>query len=330
MNDEAVSSSMNQVRQSSEAICNNIARVIIGKLDIIELLLVALLSDGHILIEDVPGMGKTVMAKTLARSLGATFQRIQGTPDLLPTDITGVSYFDQSRNEFVFRPGPLFAQILLVDEINRATPRTQSALLEAMAERQVTIDRDSMSLPRPFLVLATQNPVELEGTFPLPEAQLDRFLLNVQIGYPAEDEEEAILHRFKRDEPLETLQPVITAEQIIALQRTIRQVQWQPDVERYLLAIVRATRSHSSVQLGVSPRGTLAFYRACEALAAIRGRDYVQPDDVKHMAPSVLAHRLLPAARTRMRGQRVREILTEIIQTTPVPVETIAPSPMKR
>lgn len=330
MNDAAVSSSMDQVRLSAEAICNNIAHVIIGKLDIIELLLVALLSDGHILIEDVPGMGKTVMAKALARSLGATFQRVQGTPDLLPTDITGVSYFDQSRNEFVFRQGPLFAQILLVDEINRATPRTQSALLEAMAERQVTIDRDSMSLPRPFLVLATQNPVELEGTFPLPEAQLDRFLLNVQIGYPSEEEEEAILHRFKRDEPLETLQPIITAQQIIELQRTIRQVQWQPDVERYLLAIVRATRSHSSVQLGVSPRGTLAFYRACEAFAAIHGRDYVQPDDVKHMAPSVLAHRLLPTARTRMRGQRVREIITEIIQSTPVPVETIAPSTMKR
>jgi MoxR-like ATPase len=277
MNDEAVSSSMDQVKQSYEAICNNIARVIIGKLDVIDLLLVGLLSDGHILIEDVPGMGKTVMAKALARSLGATFQRVQGTPDLLPTDITGVSYFDQKRNEFVFRPGPLFAQILLVDEINRATPRTQSALLEAMAERQVTIDRDSRSLPRPFLVLATQNPVELEGTFPLPEAQLDRFLLNVQIGYPSENEEEAILHRFKQDEPLESLRPVITAEQVIILKRTIRQVQWQPDVERYLLAIVRATRSHSSVQLGVSPRGTLAFYRACEALAAIRGRDYVQP-----------------------------------------------------
>ena len=330
MNDEVVSSSMDQVKQSYEAICNNIARVIIGKLDVIDLLVVGLLSDGHILIEDVPGMGKTVMAKALARSLGATFQRVQGTPDLLPTDITGISYFDQRRNEFVFRPGPLFAQILLVDEINRATPRTQSALLEAMAERQVTIDRDSMSLPRPFLVLATQNPVELEGTFPLPEAQLDRFLLNIQIGYPSEDEEEAILHRFKQDEPLETLQSVITADQVIELQHAIRRVQWQPDVERYLLAIVRATRSHPSVQLGVSPRGTLAFYRACEAFAAIHGRDYVQPDDVKHMASSVLAHRLLPAARTRMRGQRVRETITEIIRATPVPVETIAPPPMKR
>lgn len=329
MTDESLATTLHTVQHSAEAICNNIARVIIGKQEVIELLLVALLSDGHILIEDVPGIGKTMMAKALARSLGATFQRIQGTPDLLPTDITGVSYFDQRRNEFVFRPGPLFAQILLVDEINRATPRTQSALLESMAERQVTVDRDTMPLPKPFLVLATQNPVELEGTFPLPEAQLDRFLLNVQLGYPSEDEEQAILHRFKRDEPLETLQHVINAEQIIALQGMIRQVQWQPEVERYLLALVRATRSHPSVQLGVSPRGTLALYRACEAFAAIRGRDYVQPDDVKHLAPSVLAHRLLTTTRMRMRGQRVKEIIGEIVQSIPVPVETIVP-PGKR
>ena len=327
MTDESLSTSLLIAQQAAEAIRNNIARVLVGKLNIIDLLLVALLSDGHVLIEDVPGMGKTMMAKALARSLGAAFQRVQGTPDLLPTDITGVSYFDQRNNEFVFRRGPIFAQILLVDEINRATPRTQSALLESMAERQVTVERETMPLPKPFLVLATQNPVELEGTFPLPEAQLDRFLLNVQIGYPSEDEEEAILHRFKQDDPLETLQPVMSAEQVIELQQVIRYVHWQPEVEHYLLAMVRATRAHPSVQLGVSPRGTLALYRACEAFAAIRGRDYVQPDDVKRLAPSVLAHRLLTTTRTRLRGKRNMEIIAEVIQATPVPVETIKPPP---
>ena len=330
MPDEAVSLSVRKVQSLAEAIRNNIGRVIIGKRDIIDLLLVALLSDGHVLIEDVPGIGKTMMAKSLARSLGATFQRVQGTPDLLPTDITGVSYFDQRRNEFVFRQGPLFTQILLVDEINRATPRTQSALLEAMAERQVTVERTTMPLPKPFLVIATQNPVELEGTFPLPEAQLDRFLLRVQIGYPAEEEEQAILHRFKQEEVLETLQPVITADQILELQNVIRQVNWQPEVERYLLAIVRATRGNPAVQLGVSPRGTLALYRACAALAALHGRDFVQPDDVKHLAPGVLAHRLLTTSRSRMRGQQSMEIIKSIVENTPVPVEKIAPPSSSR
>jgi MoxR-like ATPase len=325
MADDTLSSSFRTVQHLAETIRENIGRVLIGKLDIIDLLLVALLSDGHVLIEDVPGMGKTTLAKALAHSLGATFQRIQGTPDLLPTDIIGVSYFDQKRNEFVFRHGPIFAQILLVDEINRMTPRTQAALLEAMAERQVTVERETMPLPKPFLVLATQNPVELEGTFPLPEAQLDRFFLSLRLGYPSEDEEQAILHRFKQDDPLETLQPVISDEQVMELQRVIRQVHWQPEVERYLLAIVRATREHPAVQLGVSPRGTLALYRACEALAAMQGRGYVEPDDVKRLAPSVLAHRLLTTTRTRLRGKQNMEIITEILQATPVPVELIAP-----
>src|SRR5260370_2940345 len=323
MTDGSASLSLNEVQVVAEAVRATIARVIVGKLDIIDLLLVALLSDGHVLLEDVPGMGKTVMAKALARSIGATFQRVQGLPDLLPADVTGVSYFDQRRGDFVFRQGPIFAQILLVDEINRATPRLQSALLEAMAERQVIVERETMPMPQPYLVLATQNPVELEGTFPLPEAQLDRFLLRVRVGYPSEDEEQVILHRFKNDEPLETLRTVVSAEQVIRLQQALCPVGWQPEVERYLLAIVPATREHAAASLCVSPRGTLALYRACEAYAAMQGRDYAQPDDVKRLASSVLAHRRLTTTRARLRGSATDAIIKQNLQPIPAPLDTL-------
>src|SRR6266699_1934359 len=317
------------VQSVAERLCRYVEIVLVGKHSTVQLAVVALLCEGHLLLEDVPGIGKTTLARALASSIGGTFRRLQCTPDLLPSDVTGVSVFDQRTADFVFRPGPIFANVLLADEINRATPRTQSAVLEAMQEAQVSADGVTRPLPRPYVVLATQNPVELEGTFPLPEAQLDRFLLRVRVGYPSEEEEQVILHRFKNDEPLEALQPMVSAEQVLALQRAIRQVAWQPEVERYLLAIVRATREHPAVTLGVSPRGTLALYRACEAFAAMQGRDYVQPDDVKRLAPSVLAHRLLTTTRARLRGSAAEAIITEIVASVPVPVETIS-LPQKR
>ncbi|RAQ98440.1 AAA family ATPase [Thermogemmatispora tikiterensis] len=301
---------------------SNIARVIVDKEAVIDLLLVALLSDGHVLLEDVPGVGKTLLAKALARSLNLSFQRIQGTPDLLPGDLTGISYFDQRSSRFVFRPGPLFSHVVLVDEINRATPRAQAALLEAMAERQITIERETRPLPRPYLVLATQNPVELEGTFPLPEAQLDRFLMRLPLGYPSEEAELALLQRFREAEPLEELEPVADAEAILRAQREIRRLYWQPEVERYLLTLVRATRNHPAISLGVSPRGTLALQRASAAYAAIHGRDYVLPDDIKRLAPVVLAHRLMLTTRGRLRHQDAEQVLQEILENTAVPVET--------
>ncbi len=315
--------SIADVQQLADTVRTNVGRVIVGKEEVVNLLLVALLSDGHVLLEDFPGMGKTVMAKSLASSLGASFQRIQGTPDLLPTDVTGISYYDQRQGEFVFRQGPIFAQILLFDEINRTTPITQSALLEAMSERQVTIDRDTLALPRPFLVLATQNPIEMDGTYPLPEAQLDRFLLRVKVGYPSHAENLMILHRFKTAEPLATLEVVASIERLIELQKVIRDVQWQADVEEYLLNIVEATRTHRSIDVGASPRAMLAFYRACEALAAIQGRNYVLPDDVKQLTIPVLAHRLSLSPRARLAKQTAEALLTTILAGIPVPVEAL-------
>ncbi len=313
------------VKRFADNVRSTVNRVIVGKDNVIDLLLVALLSDGHVLLEDTPGMGKTVLAKSLARALDASFQRIQGTPDLEPTDVTGVSFFDQKRGDFVFRPGPIFGQVLLFDEINRTTPRTQSALLEAMAERQVTVDRETYPLPAPFLTLATQNPIELDGTFPLPEAQLDRFLMRVRVGYPTPAEELTILHRFKTEEPLDDLKPVASAAEVVALQQVIRQARWQPDVEAYLLSIVRATRGHLAVTIGASPRAALALYRASEALAAIRGRDYVEPDDVKQLAPVVLAHRLIIETRARLAGMTADKVMSEIVNSAAVPVEALQP-----
>jgi MoxR-like ATPase len=298
-----------------------IGSVVVGQDEAIELLLVVLLSDGHVLLEDVPGVGKTLLARTLARALGCDFRRLQFTPDLLPSDVTGLNYFNQRSQQFEFRAGPVFTQVLLVDEINRATPRTQSALLESMEERQVTVEGDTRPLPRPFMVLATQNPVELEGTFPLPEAQLDRFLLRLSVGYPSPHEERAILHRFRERSPLEDVQPVLDSEQIGLLQAACRRVHVSDAVEEYLVAIVRATRDHESLDLGASPRASLALYHASQALAAIRGRDYVLPDYVKHLAAPVLSHRLLATAQSRLRGRTAAGVVRTIVESVPAPVE---------
>ncbi len=306
--------------QFSKAVQENIARVVVGKHDVVELLLVALLADGHVLLEDVPGIGKTTLAKALARSVDCSFARIQFTPDLLPSDVTGLNYFNQKAQEFQFRPGPIFSQVLLADEINRATPRTQSALLEAMQERQATIDGQTMPLPHPFLVLATQNPIELEGTFPLPEAQLDRFMLQLQLGYPSLEEEETILERYERSDPMVDLQPVVTVNHLLALREQVTTVHVSAALRSYLLQVVRSTREHSLVVLGVSPRGTLALFRASQALAALRGRDFVIPSDIQTLCPALLTHRIHISPQTRLRGRSPQQIVAEITEQVPVPV----------
>jgi len=301
----------------------NIQTVIVGKDDVIDLALIALLCEGHALFEDVPGIGKTTLAKAIARSLNCAFKRIQFTPDLLPSDVTGISFFNQRQQEFEFRAGPIFSNVVLADEINRATPRTQSALLEAMQERQVTVDGQTMPLPRPFLVLATQNPIELEGTFPLPEAQVDRFLLRISMGYPTEDEEHLILTRFERSDPLDTLSPVVEVDDLAAMQAACRAVRVERSVADYLVTLCRATRNAPGAQLGVSPRGTMALYRAAQARAAIYGRDYVLPDDVKTLAQPVLAHRIVVDGQSRLRGRKAEDILRDVIERVPVPVDRI-------
>jgi len=311
------------IADTAKTILDNIQKVIVGKDEVIELMLVALLCEGHVLLEDVPGIGKTTLAKAASRSLGCSFQRIQFTPDLLPSDVTGLYYFDQKAQDFKFRPGPVMTQVVLADEINRATPRTQSALLEAMQERQVTIEGDTMPLPRPFLVLATQNPIELEGTFPLPEAQVDRFLLKLKIGYPSEQDENDILVRFERDDPLADLQPVTQPQELLDMQRAVRAVRVEDSVRGYVVQVARATRDHPAVSLGVSPRGTMALYHTAQARAAIRGREYVIPDDVKALAPHVLTHRIIINPQTRLRGRTSEEVVMDVVDQVPVPVETL-------
>lgn len=311
------------VRDLAEAIIENVERVIVGKRPVIELTVVALLCEGHVLLEDVPGVGKTMLARSLAASLGCVFRRIQFTPDLLPNDVTGVSIFNQKTQDFEFRPGPAFANVLLADEVNRATPRTQSSLLECMGERQISVDGVTRPLPRPFLVLATQNPIEFEGTFPLPEAQLDRFLLRLSIGYPEYDDEKRIIINLRHGHPVERLEQIADAADLLACQETIADVHVDESLYDYVLQLVRATRSHPDVALGASPRGTLALFKAAQALAAIRGRDFVIPDDVKYLAPFALAHRLIVRPESQLRGRSGADILNDILASTPVPVASV-------
>ena len=309
------------IERAAARMVENVSRVLVGKEDVVELVVVALLCEGHVLIEDVPGIGKTTLAKAVAKSLGASFRRIQCTPDLLPSDVTGVSVFNQETGRFEYVPGPVMSQILLADEINRATPRTQSAMLEAMQERQVTVDGVTRPLPRPFLVLATQNPIELEGTFPLPEAQVDRFFLRISLGYPTLEEEGRMIERFRGEDPLESLEPVLEAAELLDLMSQAQDVRIETPVREYLLAISRATRGHATLRLGASPRGTLFLSRASQALAAVRGREFVIPDDVKEMAPAVLSHRLILSRQARLRERSVEEIVREIVEEIPAPVE---------
>jgi MoxR-like ATPase len=299
----------------------NINSVMVAKPEVLELALVAVLCEGHILIEDVPGIGKTTLAKTLAQSLGCSFRRIQCTPDLLPSDITGIHFFNQKTCEFEFRPGPVMANIVLVDEINRATPRTQSSLLECMQERQVTVDGVTMPLPQPFIVIATQNPVELQGTFPLPEAQLDRFLLKLVLGYPDLENEDTILLRFERSNPLEQLSAVTLASEILDIGRQTQEIYVEPSVRHYILEIISRTRTNPSITLGGSPRASLALYRASQALALIQGRDFVLPDDVKHLATPVLSHRLILNTEAYLHNTSKEKLIDDILFSLPVPAE---------
>lgn len=310
---------MSRVQDFAECVIANIERVIVGKRAAVELAVVGLFCQGHLLIEDVPGVGKTMLARSLARSLGCSFRRIQFTPDMLPSDVTGVSIFNQASRQFEFRPGPVVAQVVLADEINRATPKTQAALLEAMEERQITIDGVTHLLPRPFMVLATQNPIEYEGTFPLPEAQLDRFLLRVRLGYPELEDEIRILEQQQFRHPLEDLEQVATAEELSQAQEAVKAIHVSSAVKRYIVGLTRRTREHEEAYLGASPRGSLTLYRAGQTRAAMRGRDFVLPDDIKALALPALAHRVIPGPAARLQDVSAERIVQEIVDKTPVP-----------
>ena len=308
-----------RARQIAQAIIENVERVIVGKTSSVELGVIALMCQGHALIEDVPGVGKTMLARSIARSVGCEFKRIQFTPDLLPTDVTGVSIFNQKTGDFEFRAGPIISQIVLADEINRATPKTQSAMLEAMEERQVTVEGVTHPVPTPFMVMATQNPVEYEGTFPLPEAQLDRFLLIINLGYPTLDEELAIINGQLLAHPIESLRPVADSAQISELQDAIKQIYVDDLIKQYIVTIVEATRAHPDIALGASPRGSLALFRGAQAIAVIKERDFALPDDIKELAGSMLRHRIIVSAAARMRGVDSSEIINAIVDQVPVP-----------
>ncbi len=310
---------MKNVQRAVERIAKNIEQVIFGKEKEIQLILLALLCEGHLLIEDVPGVGKTMLARSLAQSLGCMFSRIQFTPDLLPSDVTGVSIYNQKVREFEFRPGPILSQIVLADEINRATPKTQSALLEAMGEQQVTVDGTSYPLPRPFLVLATQNPIEYEGTFPLPEAQIDRFLVRIHLGYPREIDEVAMIESQQYEHPLLALDKVLGVTELREIQKRVREVYVNSLVKKYIVRLVHATRTHPDVYLGASPRGSLALYKMAQARAATFDRDYVIPDDIKELAQPTLAHRLIIGPAARLKDVRAERIIEELLHSVPVP-----------
>ena len=303
----------------AQEIVKNVSKVIVGKKQVIEQALSAVIAQGHILIEDVPGVGKTMLAKSLSASIGCSFKRIQFTPDLLPSDIVGVSIYNQRTGEFLFRPGPVMAQIVLVDEINRATPKTQSALLEAMEELQVSVDGDSRTLERPFIVIATQNPIEYEGTFPLPEAQLDRFLIRISLGYPSFAEEMAVIEQQEQIHPIDVLQPVATPKDIINLQEAGKNIYVDNSVREYVVSLIDATRNHEDVSLGASPRASLGMFRAVRGIAILRDRDYVIPDDVKELAYAVLAHRLILSPSARMRGLQARQVVSSLLESVPIP-----------
>lgn len=310
------------IPDSLQLLKDNVSKIVIGKENVLELLLVGLIAEGHVLIEDVPGVGKTLIAKALAASLSAGFQRLQCTPDLTPTDVTGFNIYERNKNGFTFRPGPVVTNILLVDEINRAVPRTQSSLLEAMEEKQITVDGETMPLPKPFMVVATQNPIEHEGTFPLPEAQLDRFLLKISMGYPSADEEEGLLSAHASVNPLKGITAVASDKDILEWQELSRKVFVSDLLNRYIVDIIRTTREHKAVSFGASPRATIALHRAARAFAILRGRQYIIPDDVKYMAGYVLNHRLSLKREERLKGTTANKVLNEVLDTVPVPLET--------